>query len=253
MSSEKALLLIDGDLLLHRSSTRVEFEGDYGNDTWILSSNVEEAREVFTSALNHFLYALGSDDYVICLSDPEFNFRKELFDGYKSKRKDVRKPLAFRPLREWVVNNHRTVWRPKLEADDCLGIIATNPEQRRSCIIVSEDKDLRTIPCWLFREGRLEKVTEEDANRYWLTQALTGDPTDGYSGCPGVGAVKAEKILGLKPDYGLVEVAYLKAGLTREDALLNARLARILRHENWNKEKQEVILWEPRAITSPPS
>jgi DNA polymerase-1 len=244
--SEKPLLLIDGDLLLHRASTVVEHEADFGNDVWLLSSNVEEAVEVFNTALNHILYALNSDDFIICLSDPEANFRKDLWgDVYKSKRKETRKPLAFKPLREHTITKHRTIWRPRLEADDCLGIIATAPHSGQTRIIVSEDKDLLTVPGWLYRQGALEKVTEEDANRNWLMQTLTGDPTDGYTGCPGVGPVKAEKILGPKPDYGTVEVAFMKAGLTKEDALMNARMARILRYENWDKDKQEVILWNP--------
>lgn len=247
------LLLIDGDLLLHRASTIVEFEGDFGNDVWVLSSNVEEAIEVFLSQLTHIEYACGSTDHIICFNDiNEGNFRKDLApEEYKSRRKGVRKPLAFKPLREWVMSKYRCIWRPKLEADDVLGIIATAPSRgNQTRIVVSEDKDLQTIPGWLFRGGVLTKITEQEADRFWLTQALTGDPTDGYSGCPGVGPKTAEKILGGKPDYGLVELAYLKAGLTKEDALRNARLARILRSDNWDQKKQEVILWEPRSSST---
>jgi DNA polymerase-1 len=39
--------------------------------------------------------------------------------------------------------------------------------------------------------------------------------------------------------------AYLKAGLTEEDALMNARMARILRAEDWDFENNEVKLWTP--------
>lgn len=243
--NEQPLLLIDGDLILHRAASVVEHEANFGDDVWILSSNLGEAKEAFHTALNHYLSALGSDDFLVCLSDPDANFRKELTDTYKSHRKAQRKPLAFKPLRDWVISEYKTLQRPKLEADDCLGIIATAPNQRKTRIVVSEDKDLKTIPGWLFQKNNLTKITEAEANRFWLIQSLTGDPADGYKGCPGIGEVRAEKIIGNRPDYGLVEMAFIKAGLSKADALLSARLARILRHENWDQDKQEIKLWNP--------
>ena len=38
---------------------------------------------------------------------------------------------------------------------------------------------------------------------------------------------------------------FKKAGLTEDDALVQARVARILRAEDFNFETQEVILWNP--------
>jgi len=39
--------------------------------------------------------------------------------------------------------------------------------------------------------------------------------------------------------------AYKKAKLTEEDALMNARCARILRASDWDFKKEEVKLWTP--------
>jgi len=58
--------------------------------------------------------------------------------------------------------------------------------------------------------------------------------------------VAATKILGKRPDWSLVENHYLKKGLTKEDALLQARLARILRWSDWDEEKSIIKLWEPK-------
>jgi DNA polymerase-1 len=72
-----------------------------------------------------------------------------------------------------------------------------------------------------------------------------------------VGKVKAEKLLTVTniPDMPLAELremrwaavvaAYEKAGLTEQDALTQARLARILRYSDWDNEKKEPILWTP--------
>lgn len=188
--------------------------------------------------------ALNSTNVLVAFSD-DANFRKTLNPDYKSKRKDTRKPIVFNELKDWAMKTYYSVMRPGLEADDVLGILATQPGLGEHRIVVSEDKDLQTIPCSLYRQGELKEIDENEANYYWLLQSLTGDPTDGYPGCPGYGPVKAEKALKVNPTYASVESAYLKAGLTKEDALLNARMARILRWENWDKAKQEVKLWEP--------
>ena len=240
----KPLLLLDGDIFLYEAANVTEFAMDYGSDVWVMSSNLGEAQELFTSQVQGIKDKLETDRIVVCLSDVE-NFRKELTDTYKSQRKSTRKPLIFPALRDWVKDEYKAVIRPKLEADDVMGILATEPNAKEQRIIVSSDKDMQTIPGWLYRQGELREVTVEEARYYWLTQTLTGDATDGYKGCPGVGPVGAKKVLGTKPDYGAVEMTYIKAGLTRDDCLLNARLARILRWENWDRETQTVKLWEP--------
>ena len=83
------------------------------------------------------------------------------------------------------------------------------------------------------------------ADRFHLYQTLVGDQTDNYKGCPGVGPVKAETALGANPTWASVVGCYEKAGLTEEDALVQARVARILRHGEYNKMTCEVKLWTP--------
>jgi DNA polymerase-1 len=153
--------------------------------------------------------------------------------------------VGYKALKAWVTGEYNTVVKPGLEGDDCLGIIATKPDS--DCIIVSDDKDLKTIPGRLFRPAAGESLTisEADADRFFLTQVLTGDTTDGYKGVPGIGPKKAETILGPRPHWGAVEQAFIKAGLTKDDAITQARLARILRWSDWDAQKGEPILWKP--------
>ena len=80
---------------------------------------------------------------------------------------------------------------------------------------------------------------------WFYTQVLTGDSTDNYPGCPGIGPKKAADILNKELSWTSVVNAYLKAGLTEEDALLQARMARILQASDWNSKQQEPILWTP--------
>jgi DNA polymerase-1 len=72
-----------------------------------------------------------------------------------------------------------------------------------------------------------------------------GDATDGFSGCPTVGAKTAEKILSKSPSWSTVVSTYAKHNLNETYALTQARLARILRFTDWDVERSQIILWEP--------
>ena len=136
--------------------------------------------------------------------------------------------------------------KPGLEGDDVLGIMATmkSTEER---IIVSIDKDMKTVPGRYARDDfEVIEVSEDQADTWHLFQALTGDIVDGYKGCPGVGPKKAEAILdGSKHPWEAVVTTFVKAGLTEDDALVQARVARILRASDYNFKAKQPILWRP--------
>lgn len=241
-----AQLLIDGDLFLYKATAAAEFEAQAGEDTWFLSTNLKQAQDMWLSMMTTVTKTLGSDDLVIVLSGPE-DFRRSLSPSYKANRKGTRKPLGYSVLKEWLNEQYpgRVVSQGLLEADDYLGILATTPNAVER-IIVSDDKDMKTIPGRLYRLGDMSHISIDEADMNWLTQTLTGDPTDGYKGCPGIGEVKAKAILAKPGDrWENVRQAFLKAGLTEEDAILQARLARILRHEDWDPKAKQPRLWSP--------
>lgn len=242
---------IDTDILLYRAATAAEKEIEWGDDIWSLFTDLQDAKDAFAWQLDDILSTLQLKDYVCCLSDHSNNFRKVVDPAYKSNRKGTRKPVGYRALCDWVEQEHQTFRRPNVEADDCMGILATKPENIGHCIIVSDDKDMKTIPGKLYRPSSGERldISEADADRFFYTQVLVGDPVDGYKGIPGIGPKKAEQILGTRPSWGAVEQAYIKAGMTRDDAIQQARLARILRWEDWHEEIGEVRLWQPHSVS----
>jgi DNA polymerase-1 len=80
-------------------------------------------------------------------------------------------------------------------------------------------------------------------------QTLTGDAVDNYKGCPGIGVKRALGLLfNKKPNeyWEIITKAFEKAGLTEMDALVQARMARILRTDDYNIQKGEVYLWSPK-------
>ena len=242
------MLLIDTDILMYRAASSAETEIDWGDDVWSLWTDLKEAKASFNHQLNYIKDKLGHSEFICCLSDHGNNFRKHLDPTYKSNRKGTRKPVGYVALCAWVEETYPTIRKPTLEADDVLGILATKPENKGKCIIVSDDKDLKTIPGSLYRPTSDERhlISQEDADKFFLTQVLTGDVTDGYKGVPGIGPKKAETILGPRPSWQKVEQAFIKAGLTRDDAITQARLARILRWSDWDEQKETLIPWTPK-------
>lgn len=238
-------LLIDADGFLYRSVAAAEYEGDWGDGIFVASTNVNQAIDMFRSQVEAVSRELDSDDHVYVISGDK-NFRKTLDPSYKANRTG-RKPLGYLAMVEWLKATYgdRVVANDVLEADDYLGILATKPGAPES-IIVSDDKDMLTIPGQIFRLGVLSHIDEDEAERYWLKQTLMGDPADGYKGCPGVGPVKADKVLSKSGSrWENVKREFLNAGMTEEYAFLQARLARILRYSDWDSELKQPILWTP--------
>lgn len=250
-------LLLDGDHLLYTACAAVEREVQWDDQNHVLFSNAGEALDVIHRLIAGKLEALGADNEWIVFSGPD-NFRKKLCPTYKASR--GRKPLCYARLLDELDKHYWLLAEPTLEGDDLMGIKATHwAKEGVDIIIVADDKDMKTIPGQLYAHGELLTITEEQADYWFMFQTLTGDSTDGYSGCPGIGPKKAEAILHDALDglgsmqigptlaymWPAVVAAYKKAGLTEEDTLLQARLARILRAGDWDDEKQEVKLWTP--------
>ena len=61
-------------------------------------------------------------------------------------------------------------------------------------VIVSDDKDMLTIPGLKLKGGELIQTTEWAANFAFYSQAMVGDTADHYPGCKGIGKVKATQV-----------------------------------------------------------
>ena len=242
-------LLLDGDIFAYKFATLAEKPIDWGGGLWTLHAVEGDAQGKMDNSIDSIMTKLKADVVKVALTDT-VNFRKDILPTYKMTRADTRKPMLLPYLRDYLTENYETWIRPGLEGDDILGILATRKGEDER-IIVSIDKDFKTIPGKLFNNNRPEEgiveVTVEDADFYHMLQTLTGDTTDGYKGCPGVGEVKGTKILkDSNGDYWpAVVAAYAKAGLTEQDALVQARCARILRASDYDFKKKEPKLWTP--------
>ena len=246
-------LLIDADVLIFQASVSVEQEVDWGNDLWTLHADLGEAKDILNTKIDELCETFPSTTSpIMALSDITGQyFRKKIFQGYKAGRTGKRKPIVFRPLRTYLEQQYNTYVKPGLEGDDVLGILATHPKLvKGDRLVVSIDKDMGTIPCNWSRDGEeYITVTEEEADYSHMIQTLTGDSTDSYGGCPGIGPKRAtvalEGLTSYDEMWPVVVNLFYKAGLAEHDALLQARLARILRAEDYDFMRKEPILWTP--------
>lgn len=286
--------LIDADIIAFQAASVSQkwIPDDDGNYLFQVADRIEAHKYI-----REFIYeiqdTLGAE--IVCaLSDRDHNWRKDVLPSYKSNRKTTVPPVLRWEMYDYIKENYETFIRPSLEGDDVLGILSTASKIKGAKVIVSIDKDMKTIPGLILNwnharfalnEGHISsidegifEVTEEQADYFHLLQTIAGDPTDGYSGCPGIGLQTADKILQEEPHVmvsydheitrgkrkGEVETRwraepgdytpwqtivshYEKAGLTEEDALQQARVARICRASDYDFKKKEVKLWHPQS------
>jgi len=241
-------LLIDADYTLYKNAAACEIDIDYGDDVIVVQSRFSELQQMLLWDLNKILDALNweDDDDVILFFSDSINFRKALYPEYKGHR-NRKKPCGYRRAINWLSELYEVKTFRTLEADDALGIWQTK-EPGTEHIIVSPDKDMRQIPGLLYNMEELVRITPEEGARWHLIQTLSGDQTDGYGGCPGIGIKKAEALFDKHGEsWATVVGAFEKAGLTEEDALLNARLARILQSSDYDHTTGSVRFWNPPA------
>jgi 5''-3'' exonuclease (including N-terminal domain of PolI) len=261
-------LLIDADIeaFAYSSANQKTIYFDGRENPPAISADFDSAKEGVLRQIEKYREQLGATDVVVCLSDPDANFRKEIFPAYKGHRDYTNRPVYLQQLKDWFKSpdsGFKTYQRPTLEADDCMGILATHPTLiRGEKIIVSADKDMQTIPGLLFnpnKDRKPRKITKLQADRFHLYQTIIGDSTDGYPGARGVGP-KSEEAQSVLTARTVAEMwAHVLAAFKRakrkpgdlepeDQALVMARCARILRSSEWDFATKSPRMWMPHGM-----
>tara|TARA_Y100000991_G_scaffold157256_1_gene119871 strand:+ start:785 stop:1546 length:762 start_codon:yes stop_codon:yes gene_type:complete len=246
--TKKMKLLIDADFIVYKCCAAAEDEIDWGDDVITVISKFSEAHSAVERELskikNEFMWDVPQT--ILFFSDAK-NFRKKIYPDYKGNR-NRKKPCGYRRIITELGKHYKVVRISELEADDAMGIYATFEPGN---VIVSPDKDLRQIPGKLYNLTEMSEVSEEDGRRWHLIQTLSGDQTDGYAGCPNVGVKRAVDLLE-KDGYtwDTVVKAFKSKGLDEDMALMNARLAKILTHTDYDALNRRVIPWLPTTANN---
>lgn len=272
-------VLIDADVLLYRASIVNEKPVNWGDGLWTLWAHEEDAILTFDRSLQNLIEGLNATDAILALSSDKKNFRKSIYPEYKANRADSRKPIVYKALKEYCVENYETMEWDGLEGDDVLGILATSESYiSGEKIIATIDKDLQTVPAKHVSlddpDLNLWEVDEAESIRNHMVQTLSGDRTDNIPGCPGFGPKRSTEVI--ESPYRLISSVkeiksglnkgkrkeqwvlgdpcsmwqavidrFVSAGLTENDALTNARLTRILQAQDVEIETGYPKLWQP--------
>lgn len=163
---------IDGDIVAYRVASAAQKNEE----------TLDEALAGARAALQTIINQCG-DEGIIYLTDSASNFRiaeaSEAFP-YKGHRKDVERPLLLDDIKQWMIDELDAELQIGQEADDALSIGACQHGHG----IATLDKDLDGCPGYHHNwvKDTTYYVTEEEANRFFYTQLLTGDSTDNIPG-----------------------------------------------------------------------
>lgn len=224
-------LLIDADYIAYKACASAEYDIDYGNDVIFVGSSFKDALGNALRELDKIRDQFFDPSIILFFSDST-NFRKTVDPAYKGHR-NRKKPCGYKRLINALHERYEVIIMPDLEADDALGIYATSNDD---CVIVSPDKDLKQIPGKLYNLDEHFTITPAEGWQWFLIQTLAGDSTDGYSGAPGFGVKTSAKFFEENGyTWNSVLEAFGKKGLTEADALMNARLAKILTADDYDE------------------
>ena len=241
--------LIDAEVFLYRCAAAAEYEAELQPDVWTYLCRITDAKTAFEAEVAAIENTLPDAEIHLCFGD-RTNYRYAVYPEYKSNRRKTRRPAGYGALRPWCESLWPSHFIANVEGDDVLALVAEPGD-----VIVSRDKDLKTVPGLHLQGTEISEVTLAQADLAFYSQILTGDAADGYPGCKGVGPVAAQKALaGWKEETDLwreVVNAYVLKGpfpdraQAERFAIIQARCARILRPGEYDHSRQRPTLWSP--------
>lgn len=218
-------VLIDGDVLLYRNLFAAEhknyliehngikeFKSKKELNEYTKANNCTEtevwqdhqveplqfALSNIRNSIDAIRFKLKAEQESIYLSGRNnFRYRIATVRPYKGNRDVTHKPVYLSEGREWLQSKYGAIVVDGIEADDALGIEAA--KNLKGSIIVTNDKDLKQIPCWHYNWTTPTEepvyASPKDAGLFFFQQVLSGDATDNVPGIEGLGPTGARGIL----------------------------------------------------------
>nr|UWI27734.1 MAG: 5'-3' exonuclease [Bacteriophage sp.] len=207
--SKKTILLIDGENILHQSFHKFEkLKSTDGKPSGAIFG--------FFKSLHMYLTRFEPDDVYISFDNGHSPLRMELLPNYKGHRKNIsvdyeslqsQKAIIMKLLGMLRINyifdkRKSTVY----EGDDFLAYLAIKKFQSEKMILISSDKDFNQLlsnNLRIYNPRKDEMIRMDNCKNLFGYHshetvsylAMVGDTSDDIPGFPGIGPVKARKIL----------------------------------------------------------
>lgn len=207
--SKKTILLIDGENILHQSFHKFEkLKSTDGKPSGAIFG--------FFKSIHMYLTRFNPDDLVITFDNGHSSVRTKLNPGYKEHRKNISVDYESLQQQKAMIIKILGMLRIKYvfdkkkltdyEGDDFLAYLAIKTYREQKIIIVSSDKDFNQLlskNLRIFNPRKDEIVRLENCKDLYGYHshetvsylAMVGDKSDDIPGFPGIGPVKARKIL----------------------------------------------------------
>lgn len=243
----KRLALIDTDIVVHKACFYHEYRMDE-DDPALRQTCLDTALDLVLE----WCSTAGCHIAVPLYTPPgSKTFRHEVYPEYKANRKDKAGPIYKQDCFDYIRDNLGLIGMEGIEADDIMGILATDPDilEQYEPVIVTIDKDLAQVPGLHFNPDKdieVRQVSKEQALDALYVQVLMGDSTDNIPGIPKVGIKTAEKIVASwnrgedeRSYYDLAYNFYASKGFDDDYFSMNYDLVKIYTVEDkWNGAPQ---------------
>lgn len=212
----------DGSKIDYSEATLVEIKKDLktrgvtheaGNlQRLIVPDPVDYALQRVKMLLEAILDKSEADSFKLYLTSADrsnFRFKLATIQEYKGNRKNMKKPVHYEAIREFLLKYFDAEEVYNQEADDAMGI--AQMKNLESSIICSIDKDMNMIPGYHYDMDSQEIYVTSDPGHLELTddrrklkggglkwfyaQMLLGDSADNIPGIPGLGPVAVYSLL----------------------------------------------------------
>lgn len=221
-------------------------EEDYTVDTRLEVEPVSNALHSARMMIEDIIEVCQAENYQLYLTG-KGNFREQVatIQPYKGNR-TADKPVHHQAIRDYLISQWGAEVIEGMEADDVLAMRQTD-----TTVIASIDKDLKQVKGKHYNwrtDDCPTHVTEEVGTYNFYYQLLVGDRTDNIPGIPGMGPVKAKKLLELCDDeedmYWETLCQYsMKYEKPFEALLENAYLLWMVRELD---EDGQPVMWSPK-------
>lgn len=226
------LAIIDAESYIYKAACNCSTLCQLPDGKYIEAYSIEQGMDWLRAELESLASRAGCSEYVLVVGNVGKNFRKVLNPNYKANRKNQKKPIMLDVLKQKVNIMMPIRYNKCLEADDTCRILL---EQNKDAVLISIDKDLRTISGKVFDSyhDTIRYISPIQAEANFKRQLLMGDSADGYGGLPKVGKATADKLLAQGITIDDIAQMYIDKGLTLDDFKTTYNMAKIIGKDDY--------------------